>query len=131
VNPVPIQVVGDGQLAAWHRDVFARHAACTLLEQGLPDRTGVVDLCGPASACSDTMGLCVRQRIPVCLTVPTQWPTSDLARLQQAGAKRRLPMVALGSLRALPAVARLKEIASGRTLGTLHSDSQATSRTPT
>ena len=116
---IAVTVVGEGPLATWHRQVFARHVACELLPDGLPDRGGFVDLCGPAEACSEAIGAAVRARVPLVLSLPTQWRPDDLAKLANAAHKHRLPVVAVGSLRLFPAVARLKEIVSTGALGTL------------
>jgi hypothetical protein len=81
----------------------------------------MIDCCGPAAACGDAFRVCVRNRIPLILSNPSQWSEDDLARLESASRKRKLPVVALGSLRLLPAVARLKEIASAGVLGGIRS----------
>ena len=119
MNPVPVTVWGEGPLADWHRSVWSRHSSCQLLGNELPARDGMVDCCGPATVCGDALRACVRGRIPLILSNPTQWSHEELARLQAAGRRRKLPVVALGSLRLLPTVARLKEIASTGVLGEL------------
>jgi hypothetical protein len=81
----------------------------------------MVDCCGPPAVCAAIVGTCVRGRIPLVLSDPTQWSDEDLARLEGASRKRKLPVIALGSLRLLPAAARVKEIASAGVLGALRS----------
>lgn len=119
MTKIPVTVVGEGALAAWHRQLFARHVACELLLDRLPERTGLVDLCGPPEACSEAIGAAVRARVPLVLSLPTQWQPAELAKLATAARKHRLPVVALGSLRLFPAIARLKEIVSTGALGTV------------
>ena len=119
--PVPITVVGEGALASLHRRVLGQHAACRMLAGELPGRDGVVDVCGPPEVCADVLGVLVRQRLPMALSLPTQWSDEALDRLLQATRKRRIPAVALGSLRVFPAAAKLKEIVSSDILGALHS----------
>ncbi|MDX9982370.1 MAG: hypothetical protein RBU25_20280, partial [Lentisphaeria bacterium] len=116
---VPVTVVGEGQLAAWHRRVFARHPACELLAGSLADRTGFVDLCGPPANCSEAIGAALRARTPIVLSLPTQWPENERLRLAKAARRHRVATLALGSLRLFPAAARLKEIISGGVLGNL------------
>jgi hypothetical protein len=116
---VPVTVVGDGPLADWHRQVFARHPACSLLAEGLPDRAGFVDLCGPPAVCSSAIGAAVRERVPLVLSLPIQWSAEELLRLTKAIRRKPLPVAALGSLRVFPAAARLKEIISSGVLGNL------------
>ncbi len=118
---VPVTVVGEGPLAAWHRQVFAQHAGCDLLAGGLPDRTGFVDLCGPPEACTEAIAAAVRARVPLVLGFPSQWRTDELERLATAARKHRVPTLALGSLRLFPAAARLKEMVSTGVLGTVRS----------
>jgi len=119
--PVPITVVGEGALASLHRHVLGQHSACRMLAGELPGRDGVVDVCGPPGVCSDVLGVLVRQRLPLALSLPTQWSDEALDRLLQATRKRRIPAVALGSLRVFPPAAKLKEIVSSGVLGALHS----------
>jgi predicted dehydrogenase len=121
VSLVPVTIRGEGALADWHRRVLGRHRDCDVLVGELPGRDGMVDCCGPVDACTEAIGACVRGRIPLVLTNPTQWSDDDLQRLHGASRKRKLPVVALGSLRLLPAVACLKEIVSTGVLGTLRS----------
>jgi len=116
---VPVTVVGDGALAAWHRRILARNPACELLADGLPERSGFVDLCGPPACCSKAADAAVRARIPLVLSLPTQWAEGERLRLAKAARRHRLATLVLGSLRLFPAAARLKEIISAGVLGTL------------
>lgn len=116
---VPVTVLGEGPLAVWHRRVFARHPDCLLLDQGLPDRTGFVDVCGPPGDGADAIGTAVRSRIPLLLSLPGQHPAAAWQRLGKAVGRNRLPTAALGSLRPFPAAATLKEIVASGVLGNL------------
>lgn len=116
---VPVTVVGEGPLASWHRQVLAQQAGCDLLANGLPDRTGFVDLCGPPETCTEAIAVAVRARVPLVLSFSTQWPVGELERLASATRKHRVPTLVLGSLRLFPAIARLKEIVSTEVLGTV------------
>ena len=78
------------------------------------------DLCvfaGPLAAFEATIRAALGCRVPLAVCCATAADPGSLERLARAARKRRLPTALLGSLRLLPAFARIRELVSSGVLG--------------
>jgi predicted dehydrogenase len=119
-----VTVIGQGERAEAHR-AWYRHAGVELAQaigddaRELP-AAAIYDLCAEPEERQHLLGLVLRRPRAAVLLAGRVAATADgAARLVAAGRRRRCVMAVTGGTRFVPALARLRELACGGTLGTV------------